>query len=397
MSDNPFVHLHVHSQYSLLDGQAAIPALVNKAVGDGMPGIALTDHGNMFGIKELVNYCNKHNGKVKKKVKELEAEAAKMEAEGKAEEAESLRHRAADEARKEFKPILGCEMYVAANSLHDRTDRSDIGRHLIVLAKNKTGYKNLIKLVSKAWTEGFYTHPRTDKSELAAHREGLIVCSACLGGEIPQLIKRGQIEEAQASVRWWHDTFGDDYYIELQRHPTNVPGGNMETYEEQQRVNPELIRIAREEGIKVIATNDSHFVDAADAEAHDRLICISTNSDLNDPRRIRYTKQEWFKTREEMASLFADIPEALANTMEIYDKVETYSIDHGPIMPNFEIPPEFGSEEEYRRRITEKDLFDEFTRDERGNVVLSEEEAHKKIDKLGGMISSTVSSLRLTI
>lgn len=384
MSDKPFVHLHVHSQYSLLDGQAAIPALVNKAVADGMPGMALTDHGNMFGIKELVNFCNKHNGKVKKKVKELEGEAAKAEAEGRADEAAGLREKAAAEGRKQFKPILGCEMYVANASLHDRSDRNDRGRHLIVLAKNKTGYKNLIKLVSKAWTEGFYNHPRTDKSELAAHREGLIVCSACLGGEIPQLIMAGRIKEAEESVRWWRDTFGEDYYLELQRHPTDVPGGNRDVYAEQQRVNPELIRMAREMGIKLIATNDSHFVNASDAEAHDRLICISTNSDLTDPRRMRYTKQEWFKTRDEMYGLFADLPEALANTMEIYDKVETYSIDHGPIMPNFEIPAEFGSEEEYRSRLTEEDLFNEFTRDEKGNVVLSDEEAHKKIEKLGG-------------
>lgn len=379
-----FVHLHVHSQYSLLDGQADIKKLVDKAVKDGMPGMALTDHGNMFGIKEFANYAKKHNGKVDGKVKELLSQAAEAEAAGDAAAAADLRAKAEEEKSHRFKAILGCEMYVANNSLHDRNDKTDRGRHLIVLAKNQKGYKNLIKLVSQAWTEGFYSHPRTDKAALAAHREGLIICSACLGGEIPRLILSGRMDEADASVRWWKETFGDDYYIELQRHKTDVPGGNRDTYEEQQKVNPELMRLARKYDIKIIATNDSHFVNAEDAEAHDRLICISTNNYLNDPARMRYTKQEWFKTREEMSQVFADLPEALANTMEIYDKVETYSIDHEPIMPNFDIPADFGTEEEYRSRITEQELFDEFTRDEKGNVVLSQADAEKKIKKLGG-------------
>ena len=379
-----FVHLHVHSQYSLLDGQADIKKLVDKAVKDGMPGMALTDHGNMFGIKEFANYAKKHNGKVDGKVKDLLSQAAEAEAAGDAAAAADLRAKAEEEKLHRFKAILGCEMYVANNSLHDRNDKTDRGRHLIVLAKNQKGYKNLIKLVSQAWTEGFYSHPRTDKAALAAHREGLIICSACLGGEIPRLILSGRMDEADASVRWWKETFGDDYYIELQRHKTDVPGGNRDTYEEQQKVNPELMRLARKYDIKIIATNDSHFVNAEDAEAHDRLICISTNNYLNDPARMRYTKQEWFKTREEMSQVFADLPEALANTMEIYDKVETYSIDHEPIMPNFDIPADFGTEEEYRSRITEQELFDEFTRDEKGNVVLSQADAEKKIKKLGG-------------
>lgn len=379
-----FVHLHVHSQYSLLDGQADIKKLVDKAVKDGMPGMALTDHGNMFGIKEFANYAKKHNGKVDGKVKELLSQAAEAEAAGDAAAAADLRAKAEEEKSHRFKAILGCEMYVANNSLHDRNDKTDRGRHLIVLAKNQKGYKNLIKLVSQAWTEGFYSHPRTDKAALAAHREGLIICSACLGGEIPRLILSGRMDEADASVRWWKETFGDDYYIELQRHKTDVPGGNRDTYEEQQKVNPELMRLARKYDIKIIATNDSHFVNAEDAEAHDRLICISTNNYLNDPARMRYTKQEWFKTREEMSQVFADLPEAMANTMEIYDKVETYSIDHEPIMPNFDIPADFGTEEEYRSRITEQELFDEFTRDEKGNVVLSQADAEKKIKKLGG-------------
>ena len=374
----PFTHLHVHTQYSLLDGQASVPALVDKALADGMPGLAITDHGNMFGVKEIYNYVN--GGAMKGLKKKLE------KAEKSGDDAKASRIKGWIDRLKsgDFKLILGCEMYVANKSLHEQTDKRDTGRHLVVLAKNKTGYKNLIKLVSKAWTEGFYSHPRTDKQELAAHREGLIVASACLGGEIPRLIRQGLIDEAEKQVQWWKETFGDDYYLEIQRHPTNVPGGNREVYEEQKRVNPEIIRMARKFGIKLICTNDSHFVNAEDAEAHDRLICVSTNSNLNDPNRMRYTKQEWLKTQQEMNDLFADIPEALENTSEIVGKVEHYSIDHGPIMPNFEIPADFGSEEEYRSRITEQDLFDEFTRDENGNVVLSQEDAEAKIKKLGG-------------
>ena len=380
-----FVHLHVHSQYSLLDGQASVTGLVDKALALGMPGFALTDHGNMFGIKEYFNYVNKLKGKYKGKLADLQKkldeatpeEAEKMRPEVEAEMAEIKR-------KLDFKPIFGCEMYVAKGSLTDRSDKTDKGRHLVVIAKNLKGYKNLIKIVSQGHTEGFYHHPRTDKAALAAHREGLIVCSACLGGEIPRLIAEGNIAEAEKQVLWFKETFGDDYYIELQRHKTDLPGGNRETFEEQQRVNPVLIELARKHGIKIIATNDSHFINAEDAEAHDRLICISTNNYVADPTRMRYTKQEWFKSQEEMAAIFPDLPEALENTIEIINKVETYSIDHAPIMPFFEIPEDFGTEEEYRSRITEQELFDEFTRDENGNVVLSPEAAQKKIDKLGG-------------
>ena len=374
----PFTHLHVHSQYSLLDGQASITGLIDKALADGMPGLAITDHGNMFGIKEAYNYVN--GGALKGLKKKLE-KAKKGGDEAKAAKIQGWIDRLKSG---DFRLILGCEVYVANKTLKEQTDKRDTGRHLIVLAKNKTGYKNLIKIVSKAWTEGFYSHPRTDKHELAAHREGLIIASACLGGEIPRLIRTGQIEEAERQVQWWKETFGDDYYLELQRHKTDKIGGNREVYEEQKKVNPEIVRMARKFGIKLICTNDSHFINEEDAEAHDRLICVSTNSNLTDPNRMRYTKQEWLKTQAEMNELFADIPEALENTNEIVAKVESYSIDHGPIMPFFEIPAEFGSEAEYRSRLTEQDLFDEFTRDENGNVVLSQEEAEKKIEKLGG-------------
>lgn len=374
----PFVHLHVHTQYSLLDGQSAVPNLVDKALADGMAGVAITDHGNMFGVKEIYNYVN--GGCLKGYKKKLE----KAEKSGDTAKAEKIKGWIDKIKNKEFRLIIGCEMYVANTDLHDRTDKRDTGRHLIVLAKNETGYKNLIKLVSKAWTEGFYSHPRTDKKELAEHKEGLIIASACLGGEIPKLIAHGNIEEAEKSVRWWKETFGEDYYIELQRHQTDKPGGNTTTYPIQEKVNPELIRIAKKYGIKLIATNDVHFVNEEDAEAHDRLICVSTNNFLTDPNRMRYTKQEWMKSQAEMNEIFQDVPEALENTLEILQKVEHYSIDHGPIMPFFAIPEEFGSEEEYRARITEQELFDEFTRDEDGNVVLSQEDAEAKIKKLGG-------------
>ncbi len=380
-----FVHLHVHTQYSLLDGQASVDGLVDKAIADpGMPALAVTDHGNMFGIKEFFNYINKKNGATKKALKEARGKLDEAEAAGNTDEAATLRDEIAKLEKKYVKPIFGCEVYVALEDLHTHVDKKDTGRHLIVLAKNRTGYKNLIKIVSKAWTEGFYSHPRTDKKELAAHREGLIICSACLGGEIPRLIQAGLDDEADKAVAWWKETFGDDYYIELQRHKATVPRANHQTYEVQKAVEPKLIALARKHGVKIIASNDSHFVNESDAEAHDRLICLATNRYLNDESRMLYTKQEWLKSAEEMSALFADLPEALENTLEIAAKVEEYDIDHAPIMPTFAIPESFGTEDEYRRRLTEEDLFNEFTRDEHGNVVLSQEEAESKIRKLGG-------------
>ncbi len=379
-----FVHLHVHSQYSLLDGQASIPALVDKAIADGMPGLALTDHGNMFGIKEFFNYVEKKNGKIKGSIKDLEKQLADAVRNEDEEKKSELEGEIAALKTKIFKPIFGCEMYVANDRLTTHTDKKDIGRHLVVLAKNKTGYKNLIKIVSRAWTDGFYNHPRTDKYVLESHSEGLIVCSACLGGEVPKLIAHGEIEEAERQVLWFKRVFGDDYYIELQRHKATVQRANHDTYPIQERVNPILIDLARKHDIKLVCTNDVHFVNESDAEAHDRLICVSTNRFVADPERMLYTKQEWMKTTEEMSRLFSDLPETLDNTIEILNKVEPYSIDHEPIMPNFAIPEDFGTEEEYRARITEQELFDEFTRDENGNVVMSEEDAKAKIKKLGG-------------
>ncbi len=379
-----FVHVHVHTQYSLLDGQASINSLVDKAIADGMPALAITDHGNMFGIKEFFNYVKKKNGGTKKAIKEAEGKLSAAQEAGNAEEAAELEAEIAKLKAKYLKPIIGCEMYVAKEDLHQHVDNHDKGRHLIVLAKNKIGYKNLIKLVSKAWTEGYYYHPRTDKKEIAEHREGLIICSACLGGEIPRLLMAGEDEEADRQVKWWKDTFGDDYYIELQRHKATVVRANHSTYEAQMSIEGKLRTLAEKYNIKIIASNDAHFTNEEDAEAHDRLICLATNKYLNDENRMLYSKQEWLKTCDEMNAVFSDLPEAISNTLEIADKIEEYDIDHGPIMPNFAIPEDFGTEEEYRQRLTEEDLFNEFTRDENGNVVLSEEAAHAKIKKLGG-------------
>ena len=354
-----FVHLHVHSQYSLLDGQASIKSMVDKAIGDGMRGMALTDHGNMFGVKELYDYCKKVN---KTRI---------------------------EEGEEPFKPIFGCEMYVARGgdkSVKEGKENQS-GWHLIVLAKNLIGYHNLIKLVSRSWVDGFYMRPRTDHKDLEKFHEGLIICSACIGGEVPKKVLSGDIEAAEKAIKWFHDIWGDDYYIELQRHEVTNPTqiANREFYEIQKRVNPTLIELARKHGVKIICSNDSHFVNEDDAEAHDLLLCLSTGRDLDDPNRMRYSKQEWFKTKAEMNAIFNDIPEALANTCEVLDKVEIYDLESNAIMPFFPIPEDFGTEELWRQKFTEEDLFKEFTSDENGENQLPEEEGKKKIEKLGGI------------
>ena len=354
-----FIHLHVHTYYSLLDGQSPVEKLVDKAIANGMRGMAITDHGNMFGVKELFNYCNKVNGKLKK------------------------------EGKEPFKPIFGCEMYVAHRKKSDRVkEKGDMGGyHLIVLAKNYNGYKNLIKLVSRAWVDGYYMRPRTDREDLEKYHEDLIVCSACIAGEVPAKILKNDIAGAREAIEWYKNLFGDDYYLELQRHEVRDPHqrANRETFPLQQQANKVLMELAKEYGIKLVCTNDCHFVNQDNAEAHDHLLCLATGKDLDDPNRMLYTKQEWFKTREEMNEVFVDVPEALSNTLEILDKVEFYSIDHSPIMPFFPIPKEFGTEEDTRKRITPEELFREFTTDENGNDIMSQEEAEKKIKKLGGI------------
>ena len=353
-----FIHLHVHTYYSILDGQSSIKKLVDKAIGNGMRGMAITDHGDMFGIKEFHDYVGGINKGRKK------------------------------EGLEPFKPIFGCEMYVSRNGAKElRRGKEDMsGYHLIVLAKNYKGYKNLIKLVSNSWVDGYYMRPRTDRADLERYHEGLIVCSACIAGEVPHKILNGDIAGAREAIEWYHGLFGDDYYLELQRHEVTDPNirANRETFPLQQKANKVLIELAREYGIKLVCTNDAHFVDQENAEAHDHLLCLSTGKDLDDPTRMLYSKQEWFKTKEEMNAVFSDVPEALSNTLEILDKVEIYSLDHDPIMPFFPIPESFGTEEQWRQKFTEQQLYDEFTSDENGENPLSPEEGEKKIKKLGG-------------
>ena len=356
-----FIHLHTHSQYSLLDGQASVPKIVDKAIADGMKGIALTDHGSMFGIKEFYNYVKKKNSKTDSAIKELKKQISSLEDEGRNNEADVLKSQLKEEESKKFKPILGCECYVAHRSRNLKEGKPDMsGWHLIVLAKNLQGYKNLIKMVSHSWTEGFYMRPRIDKELLEKHREGLIICSACLGGEIPKKITSNDIEAAEEAVVWFKNIFGEDYYLELQRHKTNRPDANMEAYPLQEKVNKELVRIAGKYDIKLVATNDCHFIDEEDADAHERLICLSTGKDMNDLTRMRYTKQEWLKTTSEMETVFHDLPHALSNTMEILDKVEYYSIDNNALMPFFSIDESFGTEEGYKEKYTAEELIKEF-------------------------------------
>ena len=373
-----FTHLHVHSHYSVLDGMSKVPDLVDKAIKYGMPAIALTDHGCMYGIKELLDCCKKSNKKLKEK--------------------------AAEEGKEfvPFKPIVGVEAYCARRhrKLRDKDLKAvnaegkayvldQSGWHLILLAKNMQGYRNLCKIVSESFMdESYYRRPRIDKELLEEFHEGLICCSACLGGELPQKIMEGANEgnyaAAEETITWFKSIFGEDYYIEIQRHQTTKPGADQHVYQVQREVNPILIELAKKHGVKVIATNDVHFVEEDHAEAHDHLVCVSTNHFIDDENRMHYTKQEWLKTPAEMAEIFSDIPEALTNTQEIVDKVEIYDIDSGPLMPKFPIPEEFGTEESYREKFTEQDLYEEFTRDEHGNEVLSAEAAEKKVKTLGG-------------
>ena len=419
-----FTHLHVHSHYSVLDGMSKVPDLVDKAIRTGMPAIALTDHGCMYGIKELLDYCKKANKKLKEKAAEENQEFVP------------------------FKPIVGVEAYCARRhrKLRDKdlkavnaegkqyiVDQS--GWHLILLAKNMQGYRNLCKIVSESFMdESYYRRPRIDKELLEQYHEGIICCSACLGGELPQKIMMGMSlqdaalqdasvrlqdgtkclqdaalqdasvrlqdgtkclqdaalqdamrwREAEETIEWFKGVFGEDYYIEIQRHQTEKENADQHVYQVQKEVNPVLVELAKKHGVKVIATNDVHFVEEEHAEAHDHLVCVSTNHFIDDENRMHYTKQEWLKTPQEMAEIFSDIPQALENTQEIVDKVEIYDIDSGPLMPKFPIPEEFGTEESYRQKFTEQDLYEEFTRDENGNEVLTPEQAEKKVKTLGG-------------
>ncbi len=308
-----FTHLHVHTQYSILDGASDVKDLISKAKKDKMPAVCITDHGNMFGVKHFFNEAKKQ----------------------------------------EIKPILGCEIYITNKSRFDKTGKQDrSGYHLILLAKNRKGYENLSKLVSYAWIEGFYYTPRIDWELLRKYHEGLIASSACLGGEVPQAIMKVSEEEGAKMAIQYKELFGDDFYLELQRHESGDPKKDEDVYENQVKVNKVLIDLSQKLNIKIIATNDVHFINAEDADAHDRLICLNTGKDLDDPTRMTYTKQEYFKTQEEMNKLFEDIPEALENTNEIVSKIEDYDLDQDPVMPEFDLPEGFDDEDEYLKHLT---------------------------------------------
>jgi len=294
-----FVHLHVHTQYSILDGQSSIDNLFSRAEELGMPGLAITDHGNMYGVKEFFKYAKKHPS---------------------------------------VKPIIGCEVYVSKG---DHRVKEKGYYHLILLAKNYEGYKNLVKIVSTAHIEGMYYRPRISHEVLEQYHEGLICSSACMAGEVPRAILAGDMQKVDEVIEWHKRVFGEDYYLEVMLHKTEVPGLSREVYDNQMAYNQVIFELAEKHHVKVVATNDVHFVRREDGPVHDRLICLTTNSFIDDPDRLRYTQQEFLKSEEEMLALFPDHPEALANTLEVLDKVESYTIDCDPILPVYEIDPEF--------------------------------------------------------
>ena len=306
----PFVHLHVHTQYSILDGFSDMGKLFKRAAELGMPALAITDHGNMYGVKEFFKMAGKHKN---------------------------------DDGSYKVKPIVGCEVYVTRHYDHKLKDSAHRAYyHLILLAKNPTGYRNLSKIVSIGHIEGkYYDKPRVTHEIIEKYHDGLICCSACLAGEIPRALVAGDWDGACKAVEWHKAVFGDDYYLEVQLHKTEVPGLSLEVYEHQLVANSGIYKLAEKYGIKVVATNDAHFVRKEDGPAHDRLICLTTNALVDDPNRMRYTQQEYLKSEEEMAALFPDHPEVLANTLEVADKVEVYSIDRDHVLPKFKIDPAF--------------------------------------------------------
>ncbi|MBR2064229.1 MAG: DNA polymerase III subunit alpha [Bacteroidales bacterium] len=324
-----FVHLHVHTQYSILDGQSAIGDLFARAKELEMPALAITDHGNMYGVKEFL--------KVAKKFPEV-------------------------------KPIIGCEIYVTRHydhKLKDKDHRSYF--HLILLAKNYNGYKNLMKIVSTGHIEGkYYEKPRVSHEIVEKYAQDLVCCSACIAGEIPRAIIAGDMAGAEKAIEWHKKVFGDDYYLEVQQHKTQIPGQSQEVYERQLVANEGIFQLAEKTGTKVVATNDVHFVRKDDGPAHDRLICLTTNANIDDPDRMRYTQQEYLKSEEEMLDMFYKHPETISNTLEVAEKIESYKIDKDPILPKFELPEDFLADiDTYLEKY--KAIIDEGRCDKNGN------------------------------
>lgn len=340
-----FVHLHLHTSFSLLDGACQIDKLVKRAKALDMPACAITDHGNMYGVKLFHQTCCKAG----------------------------------------IKPILGCEAYVAMEPHTEKTVLS--GHHLVLLAKNLVGYKNLVKLISLAHTQGFYGKPRIDKPLLERYHEGLIASSACIGGEIPRLLLNGNHEEAEQSARWYKNLFGDDFYLEIMLHNAKDPGIapeyqkeiNNAVYDRQLVANREVLALGAKLGIDVIATNDVHFLMKDDAEAHDVLLCLNMGKKVEDANRLRYTREEWFKSYDEMARNLPDNLEQIANTLKVADKVEEYKLDSKPIMPVFPIPKDFADEADYARKFPKEVL---------------EKEFGKSFETLGGNTKGGVESVR---
>ncbi|HPD94412.1 MAG TPA: DNA polymerase III subunit alpha [Tenuifilaceae bacterium] len=353
-----FVHLHVHTQYSILDGASNIKKLVDRAKALGMPGIAVTDHGNMFGIKEFIETVAKVNAPIIGQIKQINAEIKELKKqEGEnaevAEKVKDLERQRDDLNPSLFKPIIGCETYVAVKSRLDRADKEDRhNHHLILIAKNMEGYHNLARLVSYGFTEGYYYKPRIDKELLRKYHAGLIASSACLGGEIPQAIMNGNVAEAERAILEYKEIFGDDYYLELMLHKSGEPKIDYEVYDHQVKVNKVLVELSKKTGVKCITTNDVHFIRAEDATAHDLLICVNTGKNYDDTNRMRYTFQEYLKSEDEMRALFAEYPEAVDNTMEVFNKIEAYDLSNKPIMPYFPIPDGFSDDNEYLKHLT---------------------------------------------
>ena len=329
-----FVHLHVHTQYSILDGMSDIGKLFQRAEELGMPGIAITDHGNMYGVKDFCDVSRKHPG---------------------------------------VKPVVGCEIYVTQHYDHRLKDNDHKKYyHLILLAKNYNGYRNLMKIVSTGHIDGMYYKPRVSHEVIEKYHEDLICCSACMAGEVPRAILAGDDEAVSKAIEWHKRVFGEDYYLEVMLHRTEIPGLGQELYNQQKKYTDAIFSLAEKHGVKVVATNDVHFIRKEDGPAHDRLICLTTNSMVDDPKRLRYTQQEYLKSEEEMASLFPEHPEVISNTIEILDKVERYEIDRGHVLPKFQIDSNFlASIDTYLEKY--KDIIDngrwEITKDHDGNVI----------------------------